>query len=59
MTINTKWFQCYVYKWGFWFRLFGYGLNVNNNPPLFSQRNGYTKMIKIGKIKIILIRREK
>lgn len=39
-------------KGHFWFRLFGRGLLIKNimiYPLLFSQRNGYTKGILIGK----------
>ena len=31
-----------------WFRLFGRGLHWNRRKPLFSERNGYTKFVKIG-----------
>ncbi len=37
---------------GFWFRIFGYGINCINRekyPPLFSVRNGYRKEIRIGR----------
>jgi len=36
----------------FWFRVFGYGLSFMNrdiHPPLFSERNGYSKVLRIGK----------
>jgi hypothetical protein len=39
----SKWFYCFKYRGGFWFRLFGYGINIKNirvNGLLFSQRNG-------------------
>ena len=32
---------------GFWFRILGYGLHFTDAPPLFSERNGYTKKIKL------------
>ncbi len=28
--------------WGFWFRVFGYGLGIRRGKKLFSERNGYT-----------------
>jgi len=37
---------------GFYFRVFGYGLAVINRDqekPLFSVRNGYTKEYRVGK----------
>lgn len=40
------------YDGGFWFRIYGIGLNVqdrNKHPELFSERNGYTKCLRIGK----------
>lgn len=47
----------YVFQvmWGgdiVWFRIFGYGLKIADriaNPPLFSERNGITKSLRIGK----------
>lgn len=38
---------------GFWFRINGKGLSVSwNRPMLFSERNGFEKAIKIGKLKV-------
>lgn len=42
--------------WGFWFRIFGYGIAVSTLKPVFSERNGYTKIIKIGRVKIKLLK---
>lgn len=42
MQINTRPLQFLSHKGDFWFRLFGYGLSINNYPPLFSQRLGFT-----------------
>ncbi len=36
----------------FWFRVFGRGLHFNSRPPLFSERNGYTKFVRVGKWRI-------
>lgn len=59
-SLNTRFFQYMYYppeQIG-WFRLFGYGLhikNVNLNPLLFSERNGHTKYLRIGKWIITVI----
>lgn len=43
--------------WGYWFRIFGYGININNRPLLFSQRNGYGKpVLVLGNIKIMVLK---
>lgn len=43
--------------WGVWFRVIGYGLNINNRPLLFSQRNGYGKpFFKFKSIKIMILK---
>lgn len=45
----TKW---HCYDGGFWFRVLGFGISVRNkakHPPLFSERNGYRKVLRIGK----------
>jgi hypothetical protein len=39
-------------QWGFWFRVFGYGLAINNTKPFFSERFGYRKVLRIFGIKI-------
>lgn len=45
-------FYLYVTEGLFWFRFFkGYGVhgkNTNKHKLLYSERNGYTKFIKIG-----------
>ena len=43
--------------WGFWARIFGYGIAISTLKPLFSERYGYTKILRIGRIKIKLLRR--
>lgn len=55
--VSNKVFSCMKWrignKWGFWFRVCGYGLSVSNTPLLFSQRNGLGKpFLLIGKVKI-------
>ena len=43
-------------NWGFWFRIRGYGLAVSTMELLFSERMGYRKTLRIGRIKIKLLR---
>lgn len=43
---------------GFWFRVFGYGLCISTMEPNFSERNGYTKTLRIGRIKIKALKPE-
>ncbi len=54
--MDLKFFKCAGWKRdkdhpfsgsGFWFRLFGYGLHFTNAEPLFSERNGYEKRLKL------------
>lgn len=45
----------YTYPGGFWFSIFGYGLSIvnrNKHAALFSERNGYTKVLRIGRYAI-------
>lgn len=40
------------YDGGLWFRVFGLGLSIadrSKHPALFSERNGYEKVLRIGK----------
>lgn len=43
-----------------WFRVFGYGLHfrwvTDDYSPLFSERNGYVKVLKIGKLWIKVLK---
>lgn len=44
-------FQCGYWRWGFWVRLFGVGFGVRRLTKfglLFSEREGYTRYLKIG-----------
>lgn len=41
---------------GAWVRVFGYGLAISNTPPLFSERAGYRKTIRIGNWKAVALR---
>jgi len=43
------------YDGGFWFRVFGYGIAVvdkEKHPPLFSERNGYRRVLRFGRFGI-------
>jgi hypothetical protein len=40
----------------FWFRVFGYGLLVSTMTPLFSERYGYRKVIRIFGVKFEFLR---
>jgi len=42
--------------WGFWFRVFGYGVAVTNMTPLFSERMKVRKVIRVFGIKIELLK---
>lgn len=58
-TVQQSWNMFNVRIWAFyyynrcgWFRLFGYGLlwkDINIHDLTFSQRNDYSKGIKLGK----------
>lgn len=39
----NKYLYGHVWKWGFWLRLFGYGISVSNDRPLFSERYGFER----------------
>ncbi len=51
MIIRTRVLSSYVWRekddWGFWIRLFGYGFSISNSPPLFSERAGLRKAVRI------------
>ena len=49
-----------IYKGGFWFRIFGYGLSVINkhkNPPLASERLGLRKVWRVGRYGVEILKR--
>jgi len=59
---GTNIFCSYKEKGFLWFRIFGYGLLFKNIPIhglLFSERNGYKKVFKIGKWQIRTLNKEK
>lgn len=47
------------HKRGFWFRIFGYGLSVNDRSQYtpFSVRNGYQRELRVGRFGIKLLKR--
>jgi hypothetical protein len=54
-----KMIQYHLYDGGIWFRVFGHGLSIVDkikHPPLFSERNGYRKVFRIGKIGVKYLR---
>lgn len=45
-------FDYSLHKNGIWFRINGKGLSITwDGNMLFSERNGYQKVVKIGKLK--------
>ena len=59
MANRMRVFSQHKYNGGFWFRIFGVGLSIVNreiNAPLFSERMGITKVLKIGKYSIKFIK---
>lgn len=54
-----KLFSWYAYEGGFWIRICNHGLEFidkSKYPPLFSERNGYKKVLRIGKWGIEFLR---
>ena len=50
--MTTKLVSWHFYDGGFWLRIAGAGISVvdkSKHPPLFSERNGYTKVLRVGK----------
>jgi len=49
-------FICY-YRWGMYFRVLGRGLSIQRDlPVLFSERNGYRKVVRIGRWALEVLR---
>jgi len=51
---------CHGWRWGFWFRIRGYGLHVSlakGHQPLFSERYGYTKAWYVAGLRIATLLR--
>ena len=52
MKINTRIFQAHTDYIGGWFRIFGVGLSwrdIGAYGLLFSERNGYSSYLRVGK----------
>ena len=43
--------KAYFWKWGFWIRIFDYGIAVSTDEPIFSERYGYRRVLRIMGIK--------
>lgn len=57
-----KLFSKYKSDGFWWFRIFGYGLcgkDLTKHFLLFSERNGYTKTLRIGKWSITILKPNK
>jgi hypothetical protein len=39
--------QHHGYPGGFWVRLFGVGISVSHRPLMFSERHGYTHVLRL------------
>ena len=51
-------FRCCFYNGGFWIRIAGYGISVSDklkHPPLFTERNGYRKVYRVGRWGIFIL----
>ena len=45
-----RWLYGGAWKWGLWFRLFGYGPHIERDRmALFSERYGYRKVYRLGR----------
>lgn len=51
----------HFYDGGFWFRIFDFGICISNkikNPPLFSERYGFFKVIRVGRYGFAFLKRK-
>ena len=49
---NRRLFCGMTYDGGFWFRILGHGLSVQDktkHPPVFSERHGHRRVLRLGK----------
>lgn len=45
------------YRWGMYFRVFGRGLSIQRDLPVrFSERNGYRRVIRVGRWALEILR---
>lgn len=42
--------------WGVWFRVFGYGLVITTMQPMFGERNGNAKVLRVFGVKVGFLR---
>ena len=47
-----------ILGWGAWIRAYGYGISVSNLPPLFSERNGFRKTVRLFGVKVEWLARD-
>ena len=54
----TTWTGWQFYRWGFYFRVSGWGAAIQRDLPiLFSERNGYRKRVRIGRWALSFLQR--
>lgn len=46
------------WKWGFWVRVAGRGISVSTAPPLFSERAGLRKCVRVLGVKFEYLPRD-
>lgn len=47
------------FRWGLWFRVFGYGLHIKlkrGHVPLFSERYGFRKALYLGPFRVEVLK---
>lgn len=56
LRLTRHTFLC-VHLRGFYFRVFGRGLSLEvDRPKLFSERNGFRKVLRIGRLSIEVLK---
>lgn len=45
-----------AWRAGFWVRVCGYGVAVSTSPPLFSERHGYRRCVRVFGVKFEVLR---
>lgn len=59
MTLTLGQSYLVIYRWGFYGRLpsrKGISVEITRRPPLFSERNGFRKVFRVGPFKIERLR---
>lgn len=49
----------HFWRTGFWVRIFGFGLSISTDKPLFSERYGHRKCLRIYGVKFEYLPRVK